>query len=81
MVVDLEFSSLESQQSQFENWDPFKYLDEAFRREKETSLGEGGWREGKAQTHPSYQLLAVLAFVYILPHLQEESLYFYLVYM
>lgn len=29
------------------------------------------------ETHPSWQLSVVLAFVYILPHLREESLYFY----
>lgn len=37
------------------------------------------WEEGRGkreETHPSCQLLAVLAFVYILPHLREESLYF-----
>ena len=34
-------------------------------------------RERERETHPSWQLSVVLAFVYILPHLREESLYFY----
>lgn len=33
--------------------------------------------DGGGETHPSWQLSVVLAFVYILPHLREESLYFY----
>lgn len=49
----------------------------------EQDIAEGGepWkmREGvlQQQSHPSWQLSVVLAFVYILPHLREESLYFY----
>lgn len=54
--------------------DPLKYLEEVVRARGRRS---GRVERGRGETHPSWQLSVVLAFVYILPHLREESLYFY----